>query len=282
MGTQILTHAQRLTQPLVAVVLMAACVLPPVSAPPLSPVTLAVVTWNMDAGRGDLPRLARDLEAGHLTAGQPGDLVLLLQEAIEEQSAQLNAIVDARRWSMTFAPVWFDGRLTRGNAILSSRPLIDPTMIPLPRERQPRSAAAGSIEIAGESLFVVSAHLENRVTGWRALFSDTARGRQAEALVDALPQGAGILGADLNTWLGRNEAAWQVLSRRFADTPDFMRTPTFRDRLVLDHLLLDLPDGWQGWIRVVPDRYGSDHHPVIGVVFARPVKSQLPNPKTQD
>jgi endonuclease/exonuclease/phosphatase (EEP) superfamily protein YafD len=70
----------------------------------------------------------------------------------------------------------------------------------------------------------------------------------------------------MNTMLGPAEPAWQVLSKRFPDTPADRPRPTFRDRLVLDHLFFDLPDGWTVTRRVVPERYGSDHHPVIGVV----------------
>jgi hypothetical protein len=43
--------------------------------------------------------------------------------------------------------------------------------------------------------------------------------------------------------------------------------PTFRDRLVLDHLFFDLPDGWRAERRVVADRYRSDHHPVLGLLY---------------
>ena len=66
---------------------------------------------------------------------------------------------------------------------------------------------------------------------------------------------------------GADEAAWQQLAQRFADTAAWLPTPTFHDRLVLDHLLMDLPEGWQVTRRVLPERYGSDHHPVMGVVY---------------
>jgi len=36
---------------------------------------------------------------------------------------------------------------------------------------------------------------------------------------------------------------------------------------VLDHLFLDLPDGWTATRRVIEDRYGSDHHPVLGMIY---------------
>ena len=255
----------------------AACVTPPVETLPTGRLVLAVAAWNMDAGRGDLPRFIADLEAGRLTTEPAEDIALLLQEAVAEQSAELKALARARNWQLVFEPVGFDGRRTRGNAIISSRPLVNPRAITLPRERQPRGAVAASIEIAGEEVFLVSAHLENRVSLWRALFSDLARRRQAEALVDSLPEdGFGVLGGDFNAWLGPNESAWRVLLDRFDDTPGVMRTATFRDRLVLDHLLFDLPPGWRALTAVAPDRYSSDHHPVVAAII-----EQIPNPKLQ-
>jgi endonuclease/exonuclease/phosphatase family metal-dependent hydrolase len=222
----------------------------------------------MDAGRGDLPRFISDLEAGRLTPGRAEHVALLLQEAVAEEAAQLNALATARNWQLMFEPVGFDGRRTRGNAILSSRPMANRRVITLPRERQPRGAVAASVDVAGEQMFLVSAHLENRGSLWRALFSDIARRRQAKALIDSLPEdGFGVLGGDFNAWLGPNEPAWRVLLDRFDDTPGVMRTATFRDRLVLDHLLFDLPPGWRALTAVSRDRYASDHHPVIGSVI---------------
>ena len=118
-------------------------------------------------------------------------------------------------------------------------------------------------------MFVVSAHLENRLGGLKGLFSDAARERQAEALIDALPAAEhGIVGGDLNTWMGPQEPVLRVLARRFLDSPGVMRAPTFRGRLVLDHLFFDLPEGWRAFTRVMPQTYGSDHHPVVGVISA--------------
>lgn len=245
------------------------CATAGLAALPEQPALLAVLTWNMNAGRGDLPRLVRDLESGGIAGAPVQDVVLLLQEAVQEDVPQLRELADARDWSMFFVPVHHDGERMRGNAILSSRPILDARAIPLPRERQPRIAAAGAIAVDGRELFVVSAHLENRVSWWKAgLGSDDARGRQAEALVRALPADVpGIIGGDFNTWLGQDEPAWRLLARRFDDTPS-ARTPTFAGRLVLDHVFVDLPEGWHGATRVVRDTYGSDHHPVMAVVYA--------------
>jgi endonuclease/exonuclease/phosphatase family metal-dependent hydrolase len=235
---------------------------------PATPADLAVVTWNMDAGRGDLSRLATDLASGRLTGAPPIDYVLLLQEAVSGVGVDANAVAEARHLQAFVVPVYvIDGRV-RGNAIMSTRQLHDTRRIPLPQERQPRMAALAALTVGNQSLYLVSTHFENRLSWLRGgVFSDTARGRQAKALLRALPEGPGILGGDLNTLLGPAEPAWRLFAMRFPDTPPDQMDPTFRERLVLDHLFFDLPDGWQARTRVLEDRYGSDHHPVLGLVF---------------
>jgi len=243
----------------------------------------------MHAGRGDLERLRYDLASGILTDGVPADYVLLLQEDVEpldsaptQVGADLQvgphgaphsarAVADTNGLSFFFSPVRRDERRMSGNAILSTRPLLEPRSVSLARERQPRSAVAATIRLDSASLFLVDVHMENRLAWWRLLFSDTARGKQAAALLQEIPQqGDGILGGDLNTWLGPREPAWQLMLRRFPDTPRAPLRPTFHDRLVLDHLFFDLPDGWGATRRVLKDAYGSDHHPVVAVVTAGP------------
>jgi len=238
----------------------------------------------MHAGRGDLARLRYELASGVLTGGVPADYILLLQEDIEpldslslprdrpldsargeplEHSARETAAVNGL--SFFFAPVRSGGaERMSGNAILSTRPLLDPRILALQRERQPRSAVAATIRLDAATLLVVNVHMENRLAWWRMLFSDTARGKQATELLRELPQqGHGILGGDLNTWLGPREPAWRLMLQRFPDTPRDPPQPTFHDRLVLDHLFFDLPDGWTARRRVLKDSYGSDHHPVV-------------------
>jgi len=228
----------------------------------------------MNAGRGDLPRLLDDLEAGRLTRPAPLDYVVLLQEAVAQDGRDVRVIAGARGLSAHYSPVRRSddpstspraGRIS-GNAIVSTQPLMDTRVVDLPRERQPRTAVIAAIVVAGQRLFVVSTHLENRLGWLRGLFGDRARERQADALLAGIPpQAHGILGGDINTMLGPTEPAWRALLERFPDTPADPE-PTFRDRLVLDHLFFDLPKGWTATRRVLPERYGSDHHPVLGVV----------------
>jgi endonuclease/exonuclease/phosphatase family metal-dependent hydrolase len=249
---------------LTALVVSTACAHAVVDTLPTEPADLVVVTWNTHGGRGALSRLVADLERGHL-APPSGAYVLLLQEVAADE---VEAVAAATHGFTFFVAVRGVDERARGNAIVSSLTLRNARAVPLPRERQSRGAAAASIDVAGHELFVASAHLENRESWWTGgLFSDAARRRQAESLLVALPAGRpGILGGDFNTWLGRQEATWGVLTQRFPDTPDFLRTPTFRDRLVLDHLFFDLPDGWHAVARVLPDAYDSDHHPVVALV----------------
>jgi endonuclease/exonuclease/phosphatase family metal-dependent hydrolase len=223
---------------------------------PSGPPLLAILTWNMHGSRGEVNRLIADLETGVVTGASPRDYVLLLQEFPSRGEGD----VASRTHALTVfaSPV----RGASGNAIVSTIPLEDPRTIDLPRERQPRAAVVAMTRIGGQQLFMASTHLENRLGWLRGLFGDRARGRQARALIQALSQGHGIVGGDFNTMLGPDEPAWRMLLSRFPDTPD-RPEPTFRDRLVLDHLFFDLPDGWTVNRRVVGERYGSDHHPVI-------------------
>jgi len=241
------------------------CAAARVSAVPAAPALITAITWNTHSGEGDLSRLVADLERGNLSP-RPRAYLLLLQETTSEELA---AIAAPRGWSVSFAAVRGTDDHPRGNGIVSSVALTDRRVVPLPRVRQSRTAVTARIEIAGQPLFVASVHLENRVSWWRGgLLSDTGRQRQAEGLLHALPPNSpGILGGDLNTWLGPNEPAWRALADRFADTPRWPASPTFRNRLVLDHVLIDLPDGWRVTRQVLEDDYESDHHPVMATVF---------------
>jgi endonuclease/exonuclease/phosphatase family metal-dependent hydrolase len=225
----------------------------------------------MNAGRGDLARFIDDLSSGRLTDGPTRDFALALQEATRNGDRDALAPANARKLAVFFSPVYSSPDRTSGNALISTLALTDTRVIALPRERQPRAAVAATIEVAGEPLLVVSVHLENRISWLRfGVFADRARARQAEALIAALPTGHGIVAGDMNTTLGPSEQAWKILLTRFPDTPAARSQPTFRDRLVLDHLFFDLPDGWFATRTVVADRYGSDHHPVLGTIRRGP------------
>jgi endonuclease/exonuclease/phosphatase family metal-dependent hydrolase len=162
----------------------------------------------------------------------------------------------------------------RGNAILSTNPLHDLTAIELPFERQRRVAVAATVAVPASggrtsTLRVVSAHLDNMVGARRLWFAggEIARVRQARALRDHLEGSPSVvLGADLNTWFGFSDRAYGELAPAFPDTHAGDRRPTFRGLLRLDHVFFRLPDGWTARFERANDRYGSDHHPLVGVI----------------
>jgi endonuclease/exonuclease/phosphatase family metal-dependent hydrolase len=276
----------------------------PLSDVPVTVDRLAIVTWNVHVGGGDVGELIRRLEAGEYTSGERIEhFVLLLQEAYrrdggvparlaaglpvparigsrnaKERRADIDRIVGEQRLAVLYVPSMRNGAdpaapEDRGNAIVSTLPLLSPSVIELPFERQRRAAVA-----------VVEGRTQSG-TGWRLRVADAhfdtalaltrggplaARRRQASALVDALataPEDT-VLGGDLNTWLGSTEPALKTLRRAFPDGVDRTGT-TWRGPLgvhaKLDHLLA------RGRARLrhvarLPDRLGSDHYPVLGIV----------------
>lgn len=148
-------------------------------APAPRPRRLALATWNVHVGGGDLLRFLGDLRAGALTAERPHDAVLLLQEVHRADPAlpsfaarphargaarietsppggapRLDVVEAARRAGdvdLLYAPSMRNGAddaarpfEDRGNAILSTLPLADPVEIELPAEVQ-RRVAVGAV-----------------------------------------------------------------------------------------------------------------------------------------
>ena len=184
---------------------------------------LAVVSWNVHVGGGDVEGFIQRLRSGEFTGGVPvTHFALLLQEAYREGDDVPASVADdapvpraivehapdgSRRdirvlsertgLHLFYAPSMRNGRSgttaapeDRGAAILSTLPLTDLQVIELPFERQRRVALAATI--AGTT-----------VSGapWRLRIADVqvdtslaltrggpfaARKRQAEALIEAL------------------------------------------------------------------------------------------------
>jgi endonuclease/exonuclease/phosphatase family metal-dependent hydrolase len=282
--------------------LLTAPVAPPASAAPTD--GLAVVVWNLHVGHGDVERLLGELRAGELTDGQPVEhFVLLLQEAVRVGEAvptfgldgaisasAIGSPVDASRSIEAlaartglfgfYAPSMRNGaahREDRGNAILSTLPLLDPAALELPWERQRRVVVAATVALptaegGARPLRVVSAHFDNssRLTRfWRSF--GAGRLRQAHALVGWLDgDDAVILGGDFNTWWdGSEEDAVKLLRKRFP-LPGVLpldvtyQPPYGMPQRQADYMLLRLPAGWQADYHVNPDWGGSDHAPLIG------------------
>jgi endonuclease/exonuclease/phosphatase family metal-dependent hydrolase len=164
----------------------------------------------------------------------------------------------------------------RGNAILSSLPLMELRAVELPFERQRRVAIAAAIagRTTGGSpwrLRIVSAHLDNIAGPKRAfLGAEYARTRQTRALIDFLAGAEPtVLAGDFNTWFGFVDRAYIELARAFPDTRATDRRRTFHGLLSLDHVFYRLASGWRAEFRRGDERFGSDHYPMVGTVRFR-------------
>jgi len=169
----------------------------------------------------------------------------------------------------------------RGNAIVSSLPLSDPTLVELPIERQRRVAIVSSVAGSDRTgkrwhLGLIDVHLDTAL----ALLHGgpfEARRRQVVALLDALrplealntPGRPAVIAGDFNTWKGNGEPAIKLLREEFGDATDPMEAPTWTGALGL-HATLD-----QIFVRGIltrsavtrlPATFGSDHYPLLTVV----------------
>lgn len=274
----------------------------PATPPGLDEITF--VSWNVRVGTGDVAALVRDLQAGRLTPGRSvRHAVLLLQETIRmgnvpgmsrgasgagwtgRDALTHNEVVELGRlfqMSVLYIPSMRNGKnaedhppADRGNAILSTLPLSNPIAIELPGVRQRRVAVMASLAVrAGKEEIPVSvsaAHLDATSAPRRLWLAGAPeiRAIQARSLIAAFPQGALVLGADLNTWMGVREPAARDLFRFFETTPAPSRTPTFKrgpllPGFLLDYMFLRPPVGWQARYERVSRRYGSDHYPLVG------------------
>jgi endonuclease/exonuclease/phosphatase family metal-dependent hydrolase len=261
--------------------------------------SLAVVSWNVHVGAGDVVRFAEDLRGGRLTGGQPvHHFVLLLQEVHRAGEAvpdpvpaggtappgvykeplsgsrlDVEEVADRLSLSAYYVPSMRNGtrREDRGNAILSTLPLEEPEAVELPFEAQRRVAAVATVRSQTSwgvpwRLRVSSVHLD--VWSRSGIRASLGRGRlrQATALVRTLDhQAPTALGGDFNTWSLREEVL-PYLRRHFPQSPPPVGNRTHTTGRRLDHLFFRIPECWSARYRRIDDRYGSDHYPLLGWV----------------
>ncbi len=259
------------------------------------------VSWNMHVGAADIERFVRDVRSGRLSEGRrPAHLVLMLQEAVRGgdvplripdraaaarrigsrnlDSVDIDRIARRLNMSVLYVPSMRNGvgseqdaATDRGNAILSTVPLSEPVAIELPGEGQRRVAVTAVMSVTVERqsmpLSIGTAHLSTRGSV-HSLFVFNAMGirrRQARSLAAALTNGPMILGADLNSWMGGpREPAARDLQQLFPATPSGPREATASAGLVLDYMFFRPPSNWRPRLVRAPERYGSDHYPLLG------------------
>jgi endonuclease/exonuclease/phosphatase family metal-dependent hydrolase len=169
----------------------------------------------------------------------------------------------------------------KGNAILSTVALRELTAIELPFEKYRRVATAATLDGASSAgapwqLRICNVHLDGRARFPRYLQSAGAgRLRQARALLPWLPEVPAVLGGDLNTWApGFLETVVPFIREKFPQPVELDDQTTVVARFVpdrrVDYILFNLPRGLTGRYEKVHNRYGSDHHPLLGWVQLAP------------
>ena len=251
--------------------------------------------------------IAQAASPAHLTGGRPvAHFVLLVQElyrrgddvpafdvarsiGVRDPAARSEALdIDdhaaALGLSMLYVPSMRNGpelREDRGNAIISTEPLLDPFALELPLARQRRVALGAAISVqtadGPQRLQVVDAHLEPLSSPKTLWVFKNPRAGQVQAILDLL---------ETPRFTDRLAAGRRRARRRFQHGAFRRRrrgvSPRARlvERLVredardthmmgrLDYLFFRLGDGWTASTRRLDERFGSDHYPVIGT-FSR-------------
>lgn len=266
-----------------------------------------MLSWNAHLAEGELTSLIEKLRSGALTDGAPvNHFVLLVQELYRKSDAvpefdagDRSAFAIASRdpdvadiddhaaalgLSILYVPSMRNGpafREDRGNAIISTEPLLDPFALELPLARQRRVALGASVQVMTDAgpkrLEVVDAHLEPLSSPSTLWVFKNPRGRQVQAILNLLDQPrftdasrtAGVvLGGDFNTVKrGDREHAYR-LARAWSKSTTSEDTRVTHMMGRLDYLFFRLNDGHTGTSRRLNERFGSDHYPVVGT-FSR-------------
>ena len=253
---------------------------------------ITFVSWNVHVGSGDIRAFVKDLTSGNHTAGRPvRHYVLMLQEAVRTDgappltgaasgAARIRAhapvapidIVQIGRelgLSLIYVPSMRNGASAddpaedRGSAILSTLPLSEPIAVELPGERQRRVviiARAASVSLAVLHLDALGDRRRLRIF-WTPWMRDV----QVRSTAGLLPEGPLVIGADLNTWHGRDELAARFLGDLFRATPLSIDRHGLGLR-VLDYMFFRAGPDRRAYYRQLEHRYGSDHRPLVGWV----------------
>lgn len=265
---------------------------------------VAIVTWNAHLAEGRLETLISELRRGAFTEGEPvAHFVLLVQElfrrddvpafGVNARSARAirardHDAPDARDYaerlglSMLYVPSMRNGgdlREDRGNAILSTEPLSQPTAFELPIERQRRVAVAAAIDVMNgrrrSTLRVVNVHLEPLSAPQSLWVFRNPRRRQMAALLhlmrasrfeDDVAWVGTVVGGDLNTV--KNGADESVYRHARAWSTGLVREDRRATHFLgrLDYLFFRLASGLEAGTRRIDEQFGSDHYPVFGRV----------------
>jgi endonuclease/exonuclease/phosphatase family metal-dependent hydrolase len=254
---------------------------------------MRILSWNVHVGAGRLEALLPQLLEDAARDGL--GLTILLQETFRAGDAvpeaypsglQVPKAIRPRRpamdvrdiavqfgLSVAYAPSMRNGAATslteredRGNAILSTEPLLDARAIELPFGKQRRVAVTALIPArnGAQAIRVVSTHFD----------TNGERAAQAAALSERLmsfTDATIFVGGDLNSRGGLKDQAVRALASRIplasCGTGRTNRWPLRLDVLFpigrLDFMFASMDEGEMESCETLPDAYDSDHLPLL-------------------
>jgi endonuclease/exonuclease/phosphatase family metal-dependent hydrolase len=200
--------------------------------------------------------------------------------AREQAAPDVNDYAAALGLSLLYVPSMRNGSdldEDRGNAILSTEPLSSAVAFELPFERQRRVAVGATIDVTyglrRATLRLMDVHLEPLASPQWLWVLRNPRGRQVRAVLSLLAKShdehdvawvGTVLGGDFNTiQSGSQESAYEharAWSTGLSDEDP--RSTHMMGRL--DYLFFRLAPGATATTIRIEDKFGSDHHPVLG------------------
>jgi hypothetical protein len=263
---------------------------------------LVVLTWNAHLAEGRLRDLVDGLRNGEVT-GKPVDRFVLLVQELYRRGPEVPEFTEGLRaahgitasgpgqpdaaeyaatlgLSMLYVPSMRNGAELsedRGSAILSTEPLFNAIAIELPFARQRRVVVGAAVDVmrngVRSTLRLFNVHLEPLSAPRSLWVFGNPRTRQVRALIDLLTASrldhdvawAGtVVGGDFNTVkAGVDEPAYRH-ARAWGHSTDGEDGRVTHVLGRLDYLFFRLPEGWSGSTERVEEKFGSDHHPIVG------------------
>ena len=270
------TTRPRPTPPRRAGLWLAACAAVALSAAAQAQDTLTVVTLNIWHNQGDWPARLDRIEDGLRALGPD---VVLLQEVLQDEGLpnQAQTVADRLGLGHVHFVSWDSaGSVKRyGNAILSSRPLLDAETHRLPPADAYRLAASAAVEVGGRRVRLVTTHLHNPPT----VEGRAARAMEIAHLLAVVEAGDGpvVIGGDFNA-----EPDWPEMGmlRAYRDLggagitwgPPYAGAPGRRIDYLFDtdHPGLAVLDAGRALDRPTDGLYPSDHFAVYARFLVRP------------
>ena len=228
---------------------------------------IRVATYNVHAcvgadGRHDPDRVANVI--GELNAD-----IVALQEftypatvALETRTPVVLTTLD--RYQCALGPTRQSLTQCFGNALFTRHPIVEVHRIDLSMERrEPRGALAATVDVGGDMIHVLAAHLGLRVRERRFQV------RQILDYLDSVRNSLSVVLGDFNDWLpGRSVV--HVLDSRLGRPPRPASFPAFWPLMALDRIWVHPARALQRiFIHATPAaRVASDHFPVVAEIDA--------------